>query len=395
MFDRTEDPIARIERQLEHMLGTSDYLNILRAMTVMRGNASTITDLLSTLLSLGKLSEPAKEWYTGQLQDADLQLHRDINSLLDETEGFFTRVYSEEMIEGDGYWMQIISDRPVDQNGMTFEYRLAMPTVLLLISVRLTMMKYVDPAFVMKRIHSVEIDRWWHRVGSILGQIRRAIKTTPITPIEIQRSRRLASGQELGSYSEWEQHRFLGPPHSINPIGAIEITTGFGTIDWEHVQFDEWYLGQGELYGRSAGYWPPSVGPQWYQPPLQATGLPPLNDETIQRYYRQMTGDAGRMGQQIEEQLGLKHLEEFDWKLFELAYPLDPAQVPNVIGLNRSAAEDRITSNLLVPEAILSFDANGKGLASAQSPRAGETVPVQTPVKVCYPTPLGWEECNL
>jgi hypothetical protein len=284
-------------------------------MDRMRGNASTVVDLLNTIGS-GLEGDPAR-WYSDELRQGDFQLHSDINTLLDPTEGYFHRTYYEQLIAGDGNWEQIIPDRPNDANGATFEYCLGLPTVMLLIATRLSMM----PDFVSRGTFSVEIDNWWRRIQQLSDKMAYFVRKTPITPVEVQAARRQTNaGQELGSYSEWETHCFVPPPHSISPVGAIDITTGVGSINWDYTQFDEWYLGKGDLHGGNAGYWPPSVGPKWYSPPPNATGLPPLA-QSIDDYYRMAAADATTIQRDVEDQIGVGAASIFAWTMFDFAYP--------------------------------------------------------------------------
>lgn len=190
-----------------------------------------------------------------------------------------------------------------------------------LIVARLASMKYLNPDFVSTGLHSVEIDHWWRRIQQLSDQMSFYIRETPVMPIALQATRRQATGQTLGQYSDWQTHCYASPPNSVAPIGAIDITTGFGFINWDYTQFDEWYLSQGDLHGRNAGYWPPSFGPQWYQPPPNATGLPPMNDNTIQRYYSKARQDAALTARSVMDQIGVSDASVFAWDMFNLAYP--------------------------------------------------------------------------
>jgi hypothetical protein len=321
--DDTSRQLADISHQLQQLMeevGASDYLDLIRAMDQMRGNATALTQMLASDRIRDRIMTPGT---TEQLEFAqgDFKLHSDIIALLDPDEGFFRRAYYDALIRGDGNWESVIPDRPVDGEGTTFEHRLAMPTVMYLIAVRLGTMKFLTPDFVSQGVYSPEIDNWWRRTQQLSDQMSYYVRTTPITQIGIQSARRQAAGQALGSYSEWQTHCSVAPPYSIAPVGAIDITTGEGFINWDYTQFDEWYLSQGDLHGRDAGYWPPSIGPAWYQPPPNATGLPPMNDATIQRYYSQAQSDAVLTARSVSDQIGVGAVSIFAWTMFDFAYP--------------------------------------------------------------------------
>jgi hypothetical protein len=321
--DETARSLAAISRQIQQLMqevGASDYLALIRAMDLMRGNATALTQMLANEDIRERIQRPGT---LEQLEFAqgDFQLHSDINALLDPDEGFFRRSYYEALIQGDGNWESVIPDRPVDENGATFEHRLAMPTVMYLIAVRLGTMKFSTPDFVSRGTYSVEIDNWWRRIQQLSDQMAYYVRETPVAPIDVQSARRFASGQTLGSYQDWETHRALPPQSSLVPIGAIDITTGQGAINWDYTQFDEWYLAQGDLHGRNAGYWPPSIGPTWYMPPANATGLPPMDDATIQRYYAAARLDAVNSARSVQDQIGVGAASQFAWMMFDFAYP--------------------------------------------------------------------------
>jgi len=327
LFDESGPSIATLSQQLSAVMvqvAANDYLARLRAMDGMRGNAETVIDLLS---SIGAgLQGDSKVWYTTELQNRDAQLHSDINTLLEPAESYFRRTYVESYIAGDGNWLQVIPDRPVDKYGIQFDHSVAMPTVLLLISLRLGMMKFTMPNFdfVSSGVFQHELDHYWRRLQQLSDKMAFHVKKTPIRPIAVQAARRQAAGQTLGDYQDWETHLTIPPPYSLSPVGAVDIATGFGTINWEYTQFDEWYLGQGDLHGGNAGYWPPSVGPQWYKPPVRATGLPPLDQDVIQRYYTMADKDATTAQGQVQDQIGTTTVSKFAWMLAELAYPGAP-----------------------------------------------------------------------
>jgi hypothetical protein len=393
MVDDAKAQLSAIDQKLNRLMvevGANDYLALMRRMSDMRGNADAIIQTLAALRTLIEGSDPER-WYRDELKLQDAQLHADINALLDAGAGYFRRTYVESLIAGDGNWMAIIADRPVDGNGTTFEYRLALPTVLYLISVRLAMMKFTVPNFVAQRTFSVEIDNWWRRLQQLSAQMAYFIRETPTTPVEVQSARRQSGGgQVIGQYQQWETHCFIPPPNSVSPVGAIDITTGFGSINWDYEQFDEWYLSQGDLHGGNAGYWPPSVGPKWYQPPPNATGLPPL-EQAIQAYQAMAESDARTTAQRVADQIGVGGTSIFAWTVFDFAYPPPPpqlVQVPNVIGLGRTEAEDRLEALGLRHIARLPFGVED-GRATDQSPAAGTAVEQHSIVTVTYPTPLG------
>jgi hypothetical protein len=287
----------------------------------MRGSATAVMDILNSISS-GLEGDPAA-WYSDELRQGDLQLHSDINALLDPGEGYFHRAYFEQLIAGDGNWGSAIPDRPVDENGTTFERRLALPTVMFLIAVRLSMMKLTVPDFLSRGVFSVEIDRWWRRIQQLADKMAFYVRKTPVVPIATQALRRQTL-RTLGVFTAWEEHESFPPSRSIAPIGAIDITTGQGSIDYQYTQFDEWYLRQGDLHGAHAGYWPPSFGPQFYHPPPEATGLPPMNEATVQRYYSEASLDALLTARRVEDEIGFAATSNFAWQMSDFAYPGNP-----------------------------------------------------------------------
>jgi hypothetical protein len=291
-------------------------------------------DSLRTLVA----GSPPDTWYRKVLRDHDAQLQRDINALFDPALGYFYRPYAEHLITGDGLWMEFIPDRPVTDQGTTLDYRVALPTVALLVAVRLAMMKFVVPDFVNRRTFSAELLSWSNGFSRIHSSISNHVRTTKPLPIEVQCARRQANGnQRIGEFQNWHQHCSIGAPYSISPIGAVDITTGAGFFNWDYVHFDEWYLGQGsaspscrdlgfnpDLRGGSAGYWPPSVGPQYYRPPPQATGLPPY-DLSINTYYWQAQNDANGLANEVLRFLTPEYATiNLENQCLHLAYPDNP-----------------------------------------------------------------------
>lgn len=321
--DDTDERIADIDQKLNSLMvevGASDYLALLRSMASMRGNAVAVIQTLAALRTLIDQGDATK-WYTTQLIQRDAQLQTDINALLDSSEAFFRRTYVERFIAGDGHWMHVIADRPVDSFGTTFEYRMALPTLLLLISVRLAMMKMVVPDFVARGTFSAEVDYWWRRIQQIADRMGYFVKETPVTDLPVQSARRQTDGgQKLGGFYDWQEHCFVQSPYGISPIGAVDITTGYGKIDWDYVQFDEWYLSKGNLHGQSAGYWPPSIGPLWYLPPPNATGLPDLV-QAGQQYLFEAKARARAMAREVTEEIGVTSTSVFAWRMFDIAHP--------------------------------------------------------------------------
>jgi hypothetical protein len=63
--------------------------------------------------------------------------------------------------------------------------------------------------------------------------------------------------------------------------------------------------------------------------------------------------------------------------------------IPNLIGIDRPTVEATLDALLLRHIARFPFGASGEGLAAAQSPAAGTSVPSFTIVTVSYPSPLG------
>jgi hypothetical protein len=139
--------------------------------------------------------------------------------------------------------------------------------------------------------------------------------------LAVQSARRQSDGgQKLGEFVNWETHCSVPPPYSISPIGAVDITTGYGKIDWDYVQFDEWYLSRGNLHGRPAGYWPPSIGPNWYQPPPNATGLPDLR-AAGQQYLFEARETVRAIASEVVEAIGVGSTSIFAWRMFDIAHP--------------------------------------------------------------------------
>lgn len=323
LVEEADAGIAAVDQKLSALMaqvGANDYLSLQRAMAVMRGNATAVAQTLSGLSSLIDQGS-ASSWYTQQLTARDAQLQTDINALLDPSEAYFRRSYFESLIAGDGHWMHIIDDRPVDQSGTTFEYRIALPTLMLLISTRLTMMKFVVPDFVTRGTFSAEIDSWWRRICQLSTRMAYFVRETPVTALPIQSARRQTNGgQKVGQYVDWQTHCHVPPPYSISPIGAVDITTGYAKIDWWHAQFDEWYLSKGNLHGTNAGYWPPSIGQQWYRPPPNATGLPDLVQAGDQ-YVSEARATARQIKYEVTEDIGVTAADIFAWRMFDIAHP--------------------------------------------------------------------------
>src|SRR6266702_2791615 len=117
-------------------VGAVDYLALLRDMDKMRGGATALTQMLANEDTREKILRPGTIEQI-EFAQGDFELHANINALLDPDGGFFRRAYYEDLIRGDGNWEAVIPDRPVDDSGTTFEHRLALPTVMYLIAVRL------------------------------------------------------------------------------------------------------------------------------------------------------------------------------------------------------------------------------------------------------------------
>lgn len=319
----TDEKIAALEQKLNSLMikvGAGDYLNLLRSMAQMRGNAVAVIQTLSAMRTLIGNGD-ATAWYTTQLIQRDAQLQTDINALLDPSEAYFRRIYVEQFTAGDGHWLHVIPDRPIDSFGTTFEYRMALPTVMFLISVRLVMMKMVVPDFMTRGTFSAEIDHWWDRIRQLSSKMGYYVKETVPTPLAVQCSRRQANGGEkLGQFYDWQKHCYVPAPYSISPIGAVDITTGYGIIEWDYVQFDEWYLAKGDLHGTHAGYWPPSIGPQWYHPPPNATGLPDLV-QAGEQYLFEARARAREIKFRVTEEIGITAADIFAWSMFDIAHP--------------------------------------------------------------------------
>ena len=66
-----------------------------------------------------------------------------------------------------------------------------------------------------------------------------------------------------------------------------------------------------------------------------------------------------------------------------------PVTVPNVIGLDRPAAEAKLDALSLRHIAQFPFSASGDGRAAAQDPAAGSHVPAFSIVRVSFPSPMG------
>jgi hypothetical protein len=320
-INETDDKLAAIQNKLEalaNQVSAVAYLERLRDLNQMLGNAITITERLEQLNNL--LGHPAHEWYSNELQIADYKLSADINTLLTPGSAFFRRPYTESSIAGDGHWMKFIPDRPVDANNTCFDYRLALPTLTVLLAVRLAMMKFTVPDFIERRVFTSELQKWWEKVGDLSEIMAYYVRPVPVTKVEVQAVRRQQAGDTLGSFRDWQNHRTVWPPGAISPNGAIDITTGVGEIDWQYVQFDEWYLAKGDLRGGNAGYWPPSIGPQFYKPPAQATGLPPL-EQSIQDYYHMHSNDAVSYQRRVQDYIGMTATNILSWRYLGLAWP--------------------------------------------------------------------------
>jgi hypothetical protein len=325
--DDTGPSMAAIEQKLNGILvatAAADYLDLMRRMADMRANALATKQTLAAVQNHIE-GDRALSWYNTQLNASDRQLQTDINALLDDSEAYFRRVYAEQTIRGeDPNWLEAIPDRPNDGQGTMFEYRCALPTLMDLIAVRLVMMKMVVPNFVNQGTFAAELDRWGRRIIQLSSQMGNHVRMTPVTPLAVQASRRQTDGgQHIEEFRQWDQHCFVDPPRSISPIGAADITTGEHIIEWQFAQFDEYYLAQGDLRGGDAGYWPPSIGPEWYVPPVQAVGLPDLK-EAEARYIGDAEQRAMELRQEVSNRMGGLDTEAFGWKMFHLAHPGAP-----------------------------------------------------------------------
>jgi hypothetical protein len=185
------------------------------------------------------------------------------------------------------------------------------------------MMKFTVPDFLSRGTFTVELNYYYDQLSDVAERMYFYVRKVPPTPVEIQAVRRQQAGDKLGSFFDWQQHRAVGPPGSISPNGAIDITTGFGEINWEYVQFDEWYLSKGDLRGGNAGYWPPSIGPKFYRPPPQAFGLHPL-ERSIQDYYSMHSVDGQGHRRRVQDQIGATVAEALSWEFLRLAFPGAP-----------------------------------------------------------------------
>ncbi len=63
--------------------------------------------------------------------------------------------------------------------------------------------------------------------------------------------------------------------------------------------------------------------------------------------------------------------------------------IPNVVGMNRSAAESAILAAGLCYRVLLTFDASGNGTAAVQRPTTGQTVAERSTVVVEFPSVVG------
>jgi hypothetical protein len=322
LVDQTQSKIENIDRKLQTLLtqvGVQDYLTRQRELAKMRGNALAVAQTLDSIRTL-IANSPPEQWYKKELMFGDHQLQADLGTLTDPSLAYFRRAYSEQAIIGDG-WSHIIPDRPVQSDGTSFEFRLALPTFCQLMAVRVAMMKFTVPDFVSRQTFSAEINSWLHLLKTVANYMDQSVVPTTPTPIEIQCTRRQSEGGErIGSFSNWDRHCTVLAPYSVSPVGAVDITTGFGNINWQYTQFDEWYLGQGDLHGAPAGYWPPSVGPNYYQPPPQATGLPDYQ-RAIHDYNVMAHNDGFDLASKLRRQIGSYAATMITYQLFDLLYP--------------------------------------------------------------------------
>jgi hypothetical protein len=136
----------------------ADYLQLMRSMSNMRGNARAIVENLQTIRN-DLSSNDTVAWYCQELMLQDVQLRTDLNARLNPSESYFHRVYIDELAQGDGFWQTTFPDR-ANENGMTFDYRMVMPTLLTLMTVRLTLMKLTAPLFFETGQFRTELLNW-------------------------------------------------------------------------------------------------------------------------------------------------------------------------------------------------------------------------------------------
>lgn len=321
--DETSKSLATLSQQVEALMqevGAVDYLGLLRDMDKMRGSATALTQMLANEETREKIQRSGT---IEQLEFAqgDFELHANINALLDPDEGYFRRAYYEALIRGDGNWETAIPDRPVDENGTSFEHRLAMPTVMYLIAVRLGTMKFQVPDFVSRGVvhgRDRQLVAAHPRALGTDGLLRARDASHPDCPCKARAGSRqgrrwapTAIGKPTARLRRLARSRPLAPSTSRLAKAASTGTTRSSTSGTCAKVICTAAM-------RAIGH---RRGAGVVRPPANDTGLPPMNDATIQSYYGISRSDARLTARAVQDQFGVGAGIQFAWTMFDFAYP--------------------------------------------------------------------------
>jgi hypothetical protein len=309
-FRDTADQLNTIQNELKAILtaiSAADYLQSLRDMEKMRGNAVSLSEN-ARILNQGP-NESIKSLFLIHLA----QLENDINSLIVDgvSNGFWQKLLVDSAIATDGAWMSVLPDRPPEVGpGTCLEYRAAMPTLQLLINTRITVEPIMEPDFVNKKTLGDNINDWFQFSNQMTDWIQQHVRMVPFTPPAVQCSRILSlPGWGLENQPNYSQHA----PGLICAMGAIDISTGTGRMDYSYTQFNEFYFRGRLLPGQPAGALPPCLGAD-FRPPPQVQNPPRLED--VEAEYKAMfENDTHRVRDAVAVDTGCIELQSFGMNL--------------------------------------------------------------------------------
>jgi hypothetical protein len=320
-MNNTADPLSQIHDELAAILNAisaADYLQLLRQMELMRGNAQALADNARTLAQ--GPDDNVKQIFLKQLA----QLEQDIEALIVDgtSNAFWQKPLVDSAIATDGAWMQVLPDRPpAVLPGTCLEYRAAMPTLQLLIATRTTVEPIMEPDFVNKKTLGDDINQWRDFCDRMNSWIELHVRKVPLTSPAVQCSRILSlPNWALGSSADYSQHT----PGIICAMGAIDISTGTGRMDYDYTQFNEFYFRGHLIPGQTSGPLPPCLGPD-FRPSPQVQNPPPLED--VEAAYNTMfETDTNRVRDAVAVETGCVGLLDFAMNLnpFEGFPPMAP-----------------------------------------------------------------------
>jgi hypothetical protein len=314
------DPLADIQTKLETILtavGASDYLQKARELADMRGKAGTIHKNLKIAVNPAA-SQKERDIADAQIAQLSADVLSHIEALLADGLPYFRRVYTEASIAGDnGSWLHVLPDRPQSPDGTCFEYRLATPTLIFLISVELAVFKYQNPNFIESGSQKPFIEEWWRKTLDLSGIILDyTIRGLHPLSVEVQC---VKTREQLGlpidaQYSDWQLHVPAKPPFAVAPAGAVDITTGLNNINWDYTQFNEFYLKDQLVPGQNAGPNPPCLG-KFYNPPPWLKN-PRSVEDMIASYVSTANNYVANARGQLHAQMGVSDTGVFAWSLW-------------------------------------------------------------------------------